>query len=357
MNKPATPPYSPIAASYRVTSPRPTPQVLTALVTYENADADLAWEGEELGSTSTLSMEGVGARAYPKGAAFLNIALAKAESWARRTSSQRGLERVKNFAWAPVDLLRRLTVPMVEEEQWDKFWVSCCVACGPVFLFLNCAGLVDPATPVFPHMTGRYLPLWLLVLGQSCALGTAFYNVSDHDAPPTQRWIHFSLMGLAFVTSIAWISIFANELLGCLNAIGMIMGISPTILGVTVLAWGNSVGDLVADVVIARAGQPKMAVAGCYAGPMFNMLIGLGLALAIKTTNIYPNGYKLPYHPNVPISFGFLFACLLGSLAAVALSRFRITRPWGVCLITLYVLFMAVSILVELQWIRLDYHA
>lgn len=27
MNKPATPPYSPIAASYRVTSPRPTPQV------------------------------------------------------------------------------------------------------------------------------------------------------------------------------------------------------------------------------------------------------------------------------------------------------------------------------------------
>lgn len=127
--------------------------------------------------------------------------------------------------------------------------------------------------------------------------------------------------------------------------------------GEQVLAWGNSVGDLVADVVIARAGQPKMAVAGCYAGPMFNMLIGLGLALAIKTTNIYPNGYKLPYHPNVPISFGFLFACLLGSLAAVALSRFRITRPWGVCLITLYVLFMAVSILVELQWIRLDYHA
>lgn len=83
-------------------------------------------------------------------------------------------------------------------------------------------------------MIRRYLPLWLLVLGQSCALGTAFYNVSDHDAPPTQRWIHFSLMGLAFVTSIAWISIFANELLGCLNAIGMIMGISPTILGVTV---------------------------------------------------------------------------------------------------------------------------
>jgi hypothetical protein len=60
--------------------------------------------------------------------------------------------------------------------------------------------------------------------------------------------------------------------------------------GRQVLAWGNSVGDLVADVVIARAGQPKTAVAGCYAGPLFNMLIGLGLALTIKTAAHYPVG-------------------------------------------------------------------
>eukprot|EP00959_Pyramimonas_sp_CCMP1952_P403734 8460282-Pyramimonas_sp.AAC.1 len=90
-----------------------------------------------------------------------------------------------------------------------------------------------------------------------------------------------------------------------------------------------------------------MAVAGCYAGPMFNMLIGLGLALAIKTAKMYPEGYQLHYHPNVPVSFGFLFACLLGSLTAVPLSGFRITRPWGICLILLYVTFMIVSVLVE----------
>ena len=47
--------------------------------------------------------------------------------------------------------------------------------------------------------------------------------------------------------------------------LGAAVGISPAILGVTVLAWGNSVGDLVADVVIARGGQPTMAVASCYA--------------------------------------------------------------------------------------------
>lgn len=52
------------------------------------------------------------------------------------------------------------------------------------------------------------------------------------------------------------------------------MNIPSTVLGLTVLAWGNSLGDMVANVSVARAGKPRMAIAGCYAGPMFNMLIG-----------------------------------------------------------------------------------
>jgi sodium/potassium/calcium exchanger 6 len=75
-----------------------------------------------------------------------------------------------------------------------------------------------------------------------------------------------------------------------LHTLGIIMGISPSILGITVLAWGNSVGDLVADVVIARSGQPTMAMAACFSGPMFNMLIGLGLAWSVKCAKLYPQG-------------------------------------------------------------------
>lgn len=71
------------------------------------------------------------------------------------------------------------------------------------------------------------------------------------------------------------------------------MGLSPAIMGVTVLAWGNSVGDLVADVALAKTGQPVVALAGCYAGPLFNMLVGLGLALIIKTVMMYPQPYGM----------------------------------------------------------------
>ena len=92
----------------------------------------------------------------------------------------------------------------------------------------------------------------------------------------------------AFIMSVFWISTTAGELLNCLAALGSLLEVPPALLGLTVLAWGNSVGDLVADVAVAKAGQPAMAMAGCFAGPMFNMLFGLGTALVIETASVYP---------------------------------------------------------------------
>lgn len=48
-----------------------------------------------------------------------------------------------------------------------------------------------------------------------------------------------------------------------------------------ILAIANSIQDLAADVTIARRGYPSMAVAGAYAGPIFNILLGLGIPLSI----------------------------------------------------------------------------
>ena len=57
-----------------------------------------------------------------------------------------------------------------------------------------------------------------------------------------------------FVLSVLWISAVANELVSLLNAIGLMLNISPVILGLTILAWGNSLGDIVADVSLAIQG-------------------------------------------------------------------------------------------------------
>jgi Ca2+/Na+ antiporter len=62
------------------------------------------------------------------------------------------------------------------------------------------------------------------------------------------------------------------------QATGRILGLSDTILGLTVLAFANSVGDLVANLAMARAGMPGMAAAACIGAPLLNLLLGLGSA-------------------------------------------------------------------------------
>lgn len=49
-------------------------------------------------------------------------------------------------------------------------------------------------------------------------------------------------------------------------------------LALTVLAWGNSLGDMSADTAMTKKGFGEMAVTATMAGPIFNILMGQGLA-------------------------------------------------------------------------------
>ncbi|KAL6324279.1 hypothetical protein AAG906_006553 [Vitis piasezkii] len=212
-------------------------------------------------------------------------------------------------AWElPVSLLLKLTIPQTEPSEWNRFYQSANIALCPLALLYS-----------FLHF------------------------IIEKEPPETER---MPVVLVAFIMSVFWISTVAGELLNCLAALGSLLELPPSLLGLTVLAWGNSVGDLVADVAIAKAGQPAMAMAGCFAGPMFNMLVGLGTALVIQTANIYPQAYQLHFHTGIVIAFVFLLSSLMGSLLVITWGRFRVPRFWGFCLVGLYVVFMVVSILI-----------
>ena len=85
---------------------------------------------------------------------------------------------------------------------------------------------------------------------------------------------------LAFVQAIAWLNLSASGLVQICVVVGTIFGLKPALLGATVLAWGNSVPDLINNVAMARDGFPSMAVAACFASPLFTLLVGMGGALA-----------------------------------------------------------------------------
>eukprot|EP00580_Thalassiosira_gravida_P015578 CAMPEP_0201661904 /NCGR_PEP_ID=MMETSP0494-20130426/4135_1 /ASSEMBLY_ACC=CAM_ASM_000839 /TAXON_ID=420259 /ORGANISM="Thalassiosira gravida, Strain GMp14c1" /LENGTH=469 /DNA_ID=CAMNT_0048140137 /DNA_START=205 /DNA_END=1613 /DNA_ORIENTATION=+ len=79
-----------------------------------------------------------------------------------------------------------------------------------------------------------------------------------------------------FVIAATWIDWIADKLVSLLGFLGVVLRIPNYIMGITVLAWGNSMADLSANVAMARKGLANMAITACFAGPLFNILVGCG---------------------------------------------------------------------------------
>ena len=58
------------------------------------------------------------------------------------------------------------------------------------------------------------------------------------------------------------------------------------VLGLTVLAWGNSIGDFSTNMAMARKGLANMALTACYAGPVFNLLVGCLLIFVMPALHL-----------------------------------------------------------------------
>lgn len=139
---------------------------------------------------------------------------------------------------------------------WNRWLVAVQIFMGPLFTcFIIWAKYMDQ-----PLMTLFKMVLYSLI-GSLILLAILLLSTS----PETKPKYHFLFCYLGFIIAIAWISTIAEEVVGILKAVGVILGMSEAILGLTVFAVGNSVGDLVADITVARLGYPVMAL---YVGPL-----------------------------------------------------------------------------------------
>ena len=71
-----------------------------------------------------------------------------------------------------------------------------------------------------------------------------------------------------------------------LNLIALLSGLREDFLGLTLLAWGNSLGDFFANQALAKKGYGVTAITGCFAGQYFNFTIGFGIALINSASKV-----------------------------------------------------------------------
>ena len=167
---------------------------------------------------------------------------------------------------------------------------------------------------------------------------------------PTVLFRHPFVAFIGFVIGIFWIYFIANEVVGLLKALGKIFDIAEAILGITVFAFGNSIGDLVANTTLARMGYSKMSMSASFAGPLLNLLITLGVS-GLMGIGRAPQVF--PLNTNMLLCIAGLLMMLLVDLVAVPLNGFRVGRSYGVFKLVLYVVIIGVTVALDLAGLEL----
>ncbi|XP_055963221.1 mitochondrial sodium/calcium exchanger protein isoform X2 [Sorex fumeus] len=265
-------------------------------------------------------------------------------TWRAKSTTWRVLKVLK----LPVEFLLLLTVPVVDPDKDDRNWKR------P----LNCLHLLlSPLVVVLTLHSGTYgvyeigglLPVWAVVVVAGTGLATVTFFATSNSEPPR---LHLLWAFLGFLTSALWINTAATEVVNILRSLGVVFRLSNTVLGLTLLAWGNSIGDVFSDFTLARQGYPRMAFSACFGGIIFNMLVGVGLGCLLQLSRGIPEVKLEPEGLLVWVLAGALGLSLVCSLVAVPLRHFQLGRAHGCCMLLFYLGFLLVALLTEFGVIR-----
>nr|XP_046243254.1 mitochondrial sodium/calcium exchanger protein isoform X2 [Scatophagus argus] len=259
--------------------------------------------------------------------------------WRRKPWSWRLLKVLKT----PIEVLLLICIPVVDPDKEDKNWRR------P----LNCLHLVTaPLACVLTFQSGSFgdykiqgqFPLWLLILLLGLLLSAIVFCTTTNDRPPKYHPL-FAVLG--FIVSAVLISTAASEVVSLLHMLGVVLSLSNTVLGLTLLAWGNSIGDCFSDITIARQGYPRMAISACFGGIIFNMLFGVGLGCLVQMLKTQSD-VEFELHGLLQwVLAASLGLSLVLSFVTVPLCRFHLGRIYGIFLLIFYATFLLIALLTE----------
>ena len=149
------------------------------------------------------------------------------------------------------------------------------------------------------------------------------------------------LYPISFLMSIIWVGIFSYFMVGWAETIGCAFGIPPAVMGLTVLAAGTSVPDLLTSVIVAKQGEGDMAVSSSIGSNIFDVLIGLPLPwLIYALVNDVTPGFVGVAAPTLTISLVILFGMITLVITLVHCSGWKMTKSLGYSMFVLYILFV-----------------
>ncbi|XP_076581590.1 sodium/potassium/calcium exchanger 2 isoform X5 [Chaetodon auriga] len=171
------------------------------------------------------------------------------------------------------------------------------------------------------------LPLWLTLPDVRKASSKKFFPVT-------------------FLGAICWIACFSYLMVWWAHQVGETIGITEEIMGLTILAAGTSIPDLITSVIVARKGLGDMAVSSSVGSNIFDITVGLpfpwlmwSLFRGLQPVQVSSNGLFC--------AIVLLFLMLLFVIISIAACKWRMSKLLGFIMFMLYFVFLVVSVMLE----------
>ncbi|XP_062379712.1 sodium/potassium/calcium exchanger 2-like [Sardina pilchardus] len=151
---------------------------------------------------------------------------------------------------------------------------------------------------------------------------------------------------ITFIGSISWIAAFSYLMVWWAHQVGETFYITEEIMGLTILAAGTSIPDLITSVIVARKGLGDMAVSSSVGSNIFDITVGLPFpwllfsilndwsAVSVSSAGLF-------------CAIVLLFLMLLFVIISIAACKWRMSKILGLLMFLLYFVFLIVSVMLE----------
>lgn len=238
-------------------------------------------------------------------------------------SREEFLHWYKASAFFERKLKRRDTLLKIDEEEEEKG--------------------IDLSFPSEGNWSGR-----IMYLVNAPIIFPLYYTIPDVRKPKFREGKWYML---AFVMAIVWLAFYSFLMVWWATIFGEIAGIPSGVMGLTLLAAGTSVPDLLTSVIVAREGHADMAVSSSIGSNIFDILVGLPLPwfLYCITIGIDDGGKIEVVADTLFFSILVLFFMLGAVLCIIKFSNWRMTKSLGYSMFVLYVLFVIQDLLQQYE--------
>nr|AYD91343.1 Sodium/potassium/calcium exchanger 2 [Geotria australis] len=151
---------------------------------------------------------------------------------------------------------------------------------------------------------------------------------------------------VTFFGAILWIAAFSYLMVWWAHQVGETIGITEEIMGLTILAAGTSIPDLITSVIVARKGLGDMAVSSSVGSNIFDITVGLpfpwllfSMIHSFEPVEVSSNGLFC--------AIVLLFLMLLFVIISIALCGWKMNKALGGIMFLLYLVFLVTSVLLE----------